>query len=114
MSNRVEKVNSLLQRQISEYIIQEGLEGLTGLLTIKEVDTSPDLEQAKVYFSVVGQDYDQVLAILKKNIYHLQGALYKTLEMRKAPKIFFVPDTSGEYAGRISKVLKDLHENNEQ
>jgi len=110
MSTRTEKINSLLQRKISEYLVVEKPDGITGLLTIKEVDTSADLEQAKVFFSVVGQDYDEVLGILKRNIYELQGSLYKTLEMRRVPKIFFVPDTSGEYAGYISKVLKDLHD----
>ena len=113
MSSRVEKVNSLLQRQISEYLLENLPEGITGLLTIKEVDTTPDMKQSKVFFSVVGQDESIVLEILKRNVYDLQGSLYKTLEMRHVPKVFFVPDTSGEYAGRISKVISELHDDHE-
>lgn len=108
MSTRQEKVNSLLQQLISEYLISEKPEGITGLVTVTAVDVSGDLEHAKVYFSSLGQDPSAVGKILKQHMYDIQGLLYNTLKMKKIPRIAFVSDSSGEYAGRITKVLKDL------
>ena len=108
-STRQEKVNSLIQQLVSEYLIEEKPEGITGLVTITAVDVSGDLEIAKIFVSVLGQEIKTVLVILKNNIYDIQGMLYKKLAMKKIPRIVFISDSSGEYAGRISKVLQDLH-----
>jgi len=108
MSTRQEKVNSLLQRLISEYLIEEKPEGITGLLTVTAVDVSADLEHAKIYFSSLGQDAAAARKILSDNIYDIQGMLYQKLEMKKIPRIVFIPDSSGEHAGRITRVLKEL------
>lgn len=105
---RQEKVNSLLQKEISGYLAREGVEGVSGLLTITGVDVSPDLEHAKVYYSVVGQSEDQVLPLLKGEIYELQGLLNRTLRMRKVPRIAFFADRSGEYAQHISQLIHNL------
>ena len=107
-STRQEKVNSLIQQLVSEYLIEEKPEGITGLVTITAVDVSGDLEIAKIFVSVLGQEINAVLKILKNNIYDIQGMLYKKLAMKKIPRIVFISDSSGEYAGRISKVLQDL------
>ena len=65
MTTRQEKVNSLLQQILSEYLATEKFEGISGLLTITAVDVSPDLEQAKIYVSCLGQDPQEVLKILR-------------------------------------------------
>lgn len=108
MSTRVAKVNSVIQRLVSQYILTEGLEGITGLVTITEVDSTPDLKHAKIYFSVVGQNEEDVLTILKKNIYDIQGMLYENLTMKIVPRISFVADESGKYADKIGKLIKKV------
>lgn len=108
MTQRQGKVNSLLRKEIAEYLRDEGIDELVGLLTVTGVDCSPNLEYAKVFFSVIGQGPEEVLEILKKHIYEIQGRLNHTLTMRKVPKISFVYDHSGEYAGRIGKIIKDI------
>ena len=103
MSTRQEKVNSVIQRLVSQYILTDGLEGITGIVTITEVDCTADLEHAKVFFSAVGQSEEEVFEVLKSNIYDIQGMLYQTLKMRKVPRLQFVPDMRGEYADKIGK-----------
>lgn len=110
MSTRQEKVNSLIQQEVSKYLLAEKPEGITGLLTITAVDVSGDLSLAKIYFSCLGQDQEAALKILREHIYDIQGMLYARLKMKKIPRIVFMSDASGEYAGRISKVLKDLED----
>lgn len=108
MTTRQEKINSLLQREIGSYILSEGFEGITGLLTITKVRVTADLEQAKVFFSVVGQDANMVLEILKKHIYQIQGRVNSRLQMKKLPRVTFVVDPGSEHASRIDKLIKDL------
>ena len=109
MSTRQEKVNSLIQQLISQYLVEEKPEGITGLLTVTAVNVSPDLEHAKIFISALGQDTKAVIAILKNYIYDIQGMLYQKLEMKKIPRIVFISDSSGEHAGKITKMLEDLH-----
>ena len=58
MSNRVEKVNSLVKRYLSDIISNElndpRLEG--SMITISSVNVTPDLKYAKVYISVYDDD----------------------------------------------------------
>lgn len=109
MTARQDKVSSVLQREISAYILNEDLEGINGLLTITGVDVTSDMEQAKIFFSVIGQGEEEVLQVLKKHIYSIQGMLNRKLKMRKIPRIIFVPDLSGAYAQRIGKIIRKLH-----
>lgn len=111
MTTRQEKVNSLIQREIGQYFLDEPLDELIGVLTIIAVSTSPDLDEAKVYYSVVGQDPDEVEKILQKRIYEIQGALNRKLQMRKVPRIRFLNDMSGEYAQHLREVINTLHHN---
>lgn len=114
MTTRQNKVNSLLKREISNYLLAEDLEGISGILTITDVDVSPDLEHAKVFFSVVDQDPNKALTILKSHIYEIQGVLNQKLVMHKIPRIVFIPDQSGEYAQRIQQVIRKLHSHGNQ
>ena len=110
MSTRQAKVNSLLQKEIAAFILNEGLEDLSGLLTITRAEVSPDLEYAKIYFSVIGQNDEAVQAILKRNVYEIQGMLNRRLQMKKVPRIQFAPDHSGEYAQHLTRLLKNIKE----
>lgn len=110
MTTRQEKVSSLIQRQIGAFLRDAAYEDISGFLTITSVDVSADLEHAKVYFSVLGQDWEEVLAALNKHVYEIQGTLNQNLKMRKLPRIVFIPDHSGEYSQRIYKVMKDLRD----
>lgn len=110
MTTRTEKVSSLIQREIAAYLLEQKFEGIKGIITITHVEVTEDLEHAKVFFSVVGQDESEVVEILKKNIYEIQGMLYDRLVMRKVPRIAFYPDPGGKYADHIAKLIHKLHE----
>ena len=110
MTTRQEKVSSLIQQEVSKYLAENRPEGLRGgFLTITAVDVSGDLGLAKIFFSCLGQNREEVLAILNECLYEIQGMLYRRLKMRKVPRIVFLYDASGEHAGRINQVLRDLH-----
>ncbi|MDP3741320.1 MAG: 30S ribosome-binding factor RbfA [bacterium] len=108
MTTRQQKVNSLIQRQVSEHLLKERFDGITGVVTITGVDTTEDLEYSKVFFSVIGQEAEEVIKVLKENIYEIQGTLNRKLTMRKVPRISFVFDSSGEYAAHIRRIMREV------
>lgn len=109
-SLRQRKVNSLLQQKIATILQEEEISGLTGLVTIKEVQSTPDLREAKVWFSVFGQDAQEALTALNSNLYGIQGELYQGATMRIVPKIKFYLDESEEYSSHINSVIRKLDE----
>lgn len=101
-SNRIEKLNSLIQKQLGIIIID--FLDPQNLVTITKVDTSRDLKWTKVWVSVLG-DETAVLRALEKNVYEIQGELNRTLTLKVLPRIQFALDTSPKYAAHISELL---------
>ena len=71
-----------------------------GLLTVTRLDVTPDLDQAKVYISVMGREGGPapVVKALNKASVHI----------RKAPRFVFVADEGAAYAAHINKLLDEL------
>lgn len=108
MSQRILRVNQLLKQEISQSLLRE-IDFTNVLVTVTEVETSPDLRQAKVKISVMPTEKnEQVLKILEKNIYHLQQILNKKLTMKTVPKIRFVIDQTEVRTQRIEKILEKM------
>lgn len=85
-------------------------------VTITEVDLSPDLRLAKIYFSTPGDQkavsdaeagFHKARSFIKR---HLAGSL----GLRYMPDIRFYYDTSLEYGARIENILNALGGKNEE
>lgn len=109
MSNRIIKLNQLIKQEISKLIFRE-IEFQRGVLvTVTSVDTSVDIQYAKIRISVIPQDKEEeVLRILNKEIYQFQDSLNKKLVLRHVPKISFEIDQSCEKRERIENLLKKI------
>jgi len=108
MSQRIEKVNELLKHEISQLLLKE-VDFSNILVTITNVDTSKDLRQAKIKLSVIplGKGED-VLKIIKRNIFQLQHELNKKLHMKPLPRIRFEIDQTEVKAQRIEEILHKI------
>ena len=114
MNNRIQKVNSLLEREISKIILRDFYFS-EALVTLTHVDASANLIEAKVYISVLPDEkIDKIVAILNKGAYSIQQKINKLLKMRPIPKIKFVKDKELIKAGRVEELLNDIkrEENN--
>lgn len=106
-SNRIEKVNSLLEQQVSNLIAKDF--DFKEMVTVTHVDVTANLIEARVYISVFPEDKaDSVIKILKNNVYSIQKALNKKLNMRPIPKIIFVKDQEIAHATRVEELLYQL------
>jgi ribosome-binding factor A len=111
-TNRIEKVNSLLQQAVG-WILKEYLDPDAGLVTVTKVETSKDMRWAKIWISIIGGDDNVVLKTIERNMYDIQGELNRTMEIKMVPRLQFFLDTSPRYAEHISEVISHLHDDEE-
>jgi ribosome-binding factor A len=90
-SHRMEKVNMMLKKEISDIITHEYEAGKENLITISIVDTKADLSQADVYVSAL-KDEDQIVEELNKESGHIRFILGKRIRIKKTPKLVFKKD----------------------
>jgi len=112
-SRRVERVRSLLQREIGEAIRRELPVSEAGLITVNEVDIGGDLRNARVYVSILGNPDQQKngMALLEKNRVRLQGIVAKAVILKFTPQLRFVQDDSVQRGNRVLQLLEDIEKN---
>ncbi len=109
MSKRIPRVNQLIKKEISQILLREIEFPEDTLVTVTRVETSVDLNQAKVYLSCLSENKTtKVLQILDRKIYDLQQILNKRLRMRPIPRIKFVKEKETKEAGKIEEILEEL------
>jgi ribosome-binding factor A len=112
----MERVNTLMQREISE-LIQRQLRDprLDEFISVTEVSVSPDLRYAKVYVSSVGgqQKESQIMGALGSATGFLRSELAKKVRLRRMPELHFLWDNSIEQGDRILRLIDEVshHEN---
>ena len=110
MNERIKKINKLLKEEVSKVILRE-VDLSECLITVTRVNASPNLQEAKIYVSVMPTDRsDEIFSFLNKNIYDIQQQLNNRLNMRPVPKIIFKEEKKTKQAARIEEILEDIKE----
>jgi ribosome-binding factor A len=109
MSNRLLRVNELMQREISAYLRKRYTSEAVGI-TISGVDVTGDLREAKVFYSTVGDDEaaNKAGRFLKSKLREIREMVAKNVVMRHVPLLTFHRDVSGLRALRIETLLDQL------
>jgi ribosome-binding factor A len=112
MSTRTEKLGDLIRDELARLLLRDLRDPRLGFLTITGVEVSPDLRQARVFVSVLGDAAarDASLEALRHGTGYIQKALFRNLRLRHAVSIRFAADESLERGARIEEVLKRLHD----
>lgn len=110
MSQRLQRVQELLKREIGEIIRREIPLDEGGLITVNEVSVSSDLHAAVVFVSLVGSDEQKRrgLALLSRERKRFQGMIGRSVFLKYTPKLRFMADDSIERGNRILRILEDL------
>jgi ribosome-binding factor A len=113
-SRRLLRINQLLREEISELLRREIKDAAIteSLISITEVETSPDLGTAKVYFSVYGDD-EQIRSAsshLTRAAKFLRHNLKERLDLRHVPDLEFVFDPSLAQGDRIMRLMREIEE----
>ena len=106
MSNRLEKVNSLLEHEIGKILLRDFAFSPEILVTLTRVNTTANMIEAKSYISVFPEGKaDGIINALNKSVYDIQYKINRTLRMRPIPKIKFVKETEISRAAKIEELL---------
>ena len=114
LSNRALKVSEQLRQLISKILINDDFylnNLLKSVITVTDVDISPDLKNAKIYIMSSPQKTNtnfDIIGELNKKSGYIKKIISKQLKLRFVPKISFFHDTSFEYSQNIDKILKKL------
>jgi len=111
MAYHIERVNTLIRREISELIQQELRDPrLDEFIVVTEVDTSPDLKYAKVFVSCMSgqQEEQKILGILNSASGFLRTELAKNARLRRTPELSFHWDNSIEHGDRILRLIDEV------
>ncbi|HVF72639.1 MAG TPA: 30S ribosome-binding factor RbfA [Chthoniobacterales bacterium] len=108
MKHRLLRVNELLKRELSSIITREvSFDG--ALVTLNQVDVTPDLKQAHAYISVLGKkDQTAAMAKLEEHRVILQHALAKSVTLKYTPQLVFHLDDSIERGARVFEILQEI------
>jgi ribosome-binding factor A len=113
-SRRIERINHLLRQEIADLLTREVKDATlsAAMISITDVDTSPDLRSAKVYFSVYGDEAEvqAAQAHLRRADGFLQHNLKERLDLRHTPHLEFVLDRSLARGDRIMRLMRTIEE----
>ena len=111
MTRRTERVNDLIQEELSELLHRQVKDPRLGcFLTVTRVDTSPDLRHAKIFVSVMGSDEEKKGAM--EGLASASGFLHREmkvrLSLRRMPHLDFRLDNSMELGAETLDLIKQV------
>ena len=115
-SRRIERLNEQLRTEISELISRHMKDPrLQGMISITEVETTPDLRRAKVFISVLGSEQERAdtLAALQHAAGFFRHELRERLRIKRTPELDLRLDTSIERGDRIMRLLRQVQTESE-
>jgi ribosome-binding factor A len=109
--SRRERIAESLLEEISSLLRDEVRDPRVGFVTLTEVRVTPDLSQARVFVTVMGNDAQrlQSLAALNRAAGFLQRQIFRRLRLKKALALQFEFDTSVQSGNRIEELLQQIH-----
>lgn len=117
MSIRTEKVAEEIKHQISEILLRDmsGFmsEAGLGMVTVTKVIASPDLKNAKIYLSFIGNKRTPEVCVEKINSHKKQIRMHLAhrIRLKSIPELIFYYDDTSAYASRIEELIKEIHKN---
>lgn len=110
MALKKEKMNNIIQRELSSILQTEVKDPHIGFCTITDVDITNDLSIAKIYVSFLNKNTKKSMDALERSKGYIRSLLAKRLTIRKCPELQFILDTSLEYGNKIESIIDELHE----
>ena len=115
MAHRIERVNNLIRREISELLQRQVKDPrLGGFVAVTEVSTSPDLRYAKVFVSFMGSEDErqETLRGLEAATGFFRNKLSRNLRLRRIPELSFHWDDSIERGAHLLHLIDEVSADN--
>lgn len=110
---RPDRVGDQIRQELSELLSRGTVHdpGI-GFITLTRVKVSPDLQQARVYYTSMGdaQARKETAKALERATPFFKRQVGSRLQLRRVPELRFQFDESIEHQDRVEQILRELHE----
>ncbi len=109
---RVSRVSSLIKREVSLMLlngIKDDRVG-TGLVSVTDVKVSGDLQHAKIFVSIYGNDEARAETMLglKAATGFVRSEIGQRVRLRRTPEVIFIEDRSLERGTQVLSLLNSI------
>ncbi len=105
MSQRQDRVNELLRREISA-VLRHDYEWPGILVTVNEVEITQDFREARVWMSVLGGHPNAIIDRLNRDHGRIQSRVMKRVVLKTTPILSFRIDDSAERGVELVNLLE--------
>lgn len=108
--SRPDRVGEQIRQELSQIIAQQVHDPGIGFITLTRVKVTPDLQLARVLYTVMGDDKQkkETVKALERAIPFLRRQIGSRVRLRRVPDLQFFYDESIEHQDRIEQILLDL------
>jgi ribosome-binding factor A len=111
--SRPARIGEEIRQELSELLTRDVKDPGIGFITITYVKVSPDLQVARAYYTLLGDDNarKQTARALERATPFLRRQIAGRLRLRRAPELAFQFDESVEREQRIEALIQEIHAN---
>lgn len=109
MSNRIIRINALVQRELSAYL-RKHYPREAATITISGVEVASDLKTGKVYITVIGTPEEAVArhTWLVRRAVELRKEIGRQVVLKWTPELTYILDGTPERASRVLQILDEI------
>ena len=111
--SRPDRVADQIRAEIAQLLVREVHDPGVGFVTLTRVQISPDLQQARVFYTALGDDTARATSgtALERAAPFLRRQLGKRLRLKRVPELKFAYDESIAGQDRIERILNEIRAN---
>ena len=109
MSNRIVRINELVQREVSD-ILRRRHAAEAVAITISEVRVAPDLREGRIFVAIVGDEatVEDRFRWLKRRSAEIRRELSRRIVLKFLPHFTYVLDKSSARTARLLQALDEI------
>jgi ribosome-binding factor A len=109
--SRPARVGDQIREELSELLARRVKDPGIGFITITYVKVSPDLQVARAFYTLLGDDkaHKDTARALERATPFLRRQIAGRLRLRRAPELTFQFDESIERQQRIEQLIEEIH-----
>jgi ribosome-binding factor A len=110
--SRPERVADQIRGELASLLAREVHDPGIGFVTLTRVQVSPDLQQARVFYTALGDDEARRKSAraIQRAAPFLRRQIGSRLRLKRTPELSFIYDDSIAGQDRIERILSELHD----
>ncbi|HVC18474.1 MAG TPA: 30S ribosome-binding factor RbfA [Vicinamibacterales bacterium] len=110
--SRPDRIGDQLRAELSDLLMREVHDPGVGFLTLTRVQVTPDLQQARVFYTTLGDAAARknTQRALERTAPFLRRRIGARVRLKRVPELHFIFDESIAQQDRIERLLQEIHD----